>query len=127
MVPEVLIPKNLLTALRCRAMIDANVWNRQDCVISMLNKLRGRNLAHPGCLIGTTLGLTVGIILGGVLASVYNVALNTILLLWLGITLVLAAIGWFTGDRLSSRFPAPEEANDLSVHTSQTSPTSPDV
>ncbi len=127
MVPEVLIPKNLLTALRCRAMIDANVWNRQDCVISMLNKLRVRNLAHPGCLIGTTLGLTVGIILGGVLASVYNVALNTILLLWLGITLVLAAIGWFTGDRLSSRFPAPEEANDLSVHTSQTSPTSPDV
>lgn len=90
-------------------MIDANVWNRQDCVISMLNKLRGRNLAHPGCLIGTTLGLTVGIILGGVLASVYNVALNTILLLWLGTTLVLGAIGWFTGDRLSSRFPAPEE------------------
>ena len=109
-------------------MIDANVWNRQDRVVSMLNKLRGRNLAHPGCLIGTTLGLTVGIILAGVLASVYNVALNTLLLLWLGITLVLGAIGWFTGDRLSSRFPAPEEeANDISVHTSQTSPTSPDV
>jgi hypothetical protein len=86
----------------------------------MLNKLRGHNLAHPGCLIGTTLGLTVGIILAGVLASVYNVALNTILLMWLGITLVLGAIGWFTGDRLSSRFPALEEES-IDVPTASTS------
>lgn len=94
----------------------------------MLNKLRGRNLAHPGCLIGTTLGLTIGIILAGALASLYNVALNTILLMWLGITLVLGAIGWFIGDRLSSRFPALEaEVSDTSVPTQQTSPMSPDV
>ena len=94
----------------------------------MLNKLRGRNLAHPGCLIGTTLGLTIGIILAGALASIYNVALNTILLMWLGITLVLGAIGWFIGDRLSSRFPAlEEEVSDTSVPTQQTSPTSSDV
>jgi hypothetical protein len=86
----------------------------------MLNKLCGRNLAHPGCLIGTTLGLTVGIILAGVLASVYNVALNTILLMWLGITLVLAVVGWFTGDRLSSRFPALEE-EPIDVPPSSTS------
>ena len=74
----------------------------------MMKKLRGRNLAHPGCLIGITAGLTVGIILAGVLATVFNVAMNIILLSWLGLTLVLAALGWVIGDRLSSRFPALE-------------------
>jgi hypothetical protein len=72
----------------------------------MMNKLRGRNLAHPGCLIGITVGLTVGIVLAGVMASVFGVALNTVLLSWLGFMLVLGALGWIIGDRLSSRFPA---------------------
>ena len=31
----------------------------------MMNKLRGRNLAHPGCLIGVTTGMTLGIVLAG--------------------------------------------------------------
>lgn len=75
----------------------------------MMTKLRGRNLAHPGCLIGITTGLTLGIVLAGVLATVFNVALNTLLLLWLGLTVGLGVIGWITGDRLSSRFPALEE------------------
>jgi hypothetical protein len=75
----------------------------------MMKKLRGRNLAHPGCLIGITTGLTLGIVLAGVLATVFNVSLNTLLLLWLGLTLGLGVIGWITGDRLSSRFPALEE------------------
>jgi small-conductance mechanosensitive channel len=75
----------------------------------MMKRLRGRNLAHPGCLIGVTAGLTLGIILAGVLAAVFNVALNTILLTWLGLTVGLGAIGWIVGDRLSSRFPALEE------------------
>jgi hypothetical protein len=75
----------------------------------MLNKFRGRNLAHPGCLIGVTLGLTLGIILSGILASVYNTPLSTILWMWLGLTVVLGTIGWITGDRMSSRFPALEE------------------
>ncbi len=74
-----------------------------------MKKLRGRNLAHPGCLIGITTGLTLGIVLAGILAVAFNVALNTLLLLWLGITLVLGAIGWVIGDRLSSRFPVLEE------------------
>ena len=110
-------------------MIDENIRNRQDRAIPMLNKLRGRNLAHPGCLIGTTLGLTLGIILAGVLASVYNVALNTVLLTWLGMTLILGAIGWFIGDRLSSRFPALEdEPIDTSASsTSQASRTPPGI
>ena len=46
----------------------------------MMRNLRGRNLAHPGCLIGVTVGLTLGIILAGVLAAVFNVALNSDLL-----------------------------------------------
>lgn len=75
----------------------------------MMKKLRGRNLAHPGCLVGVTVGLTIGIVLAGVLASLFNVALNTLLLIWLGLTLGLGAIGWIVGDRLSSRFVPREE------------------
>ena len=75
----------------------------------MMRNLRGRNLAHPGCLIGVTVGLTLGIILAGVLAAVFNVALNSDLLVWLGLTVGLGAVGWIIGDRLSSRLPALEE------------------
>lgn len=74
----------------------------------MMNKMRGRNLAHPGCLIGTTTGLILGIVLGGVLAMA-NVSLTVDLLIWLGLTFVLGAIGWVSGSALSSRFPALEE------------------
>ncbi len=71
----------------------------------MMKKLRGRNLAHPGCLIGITAGLILGIVLAFILAA-QNVALNTDLLIWLGLTVVLGAAGWVIGDRLSSRFPS---------------------
>ena len=75
----------------------------------MMKKLRGRNLAHPGCLIGVTIGLSLGIVLAGVLAAVFNVAVNTDLIVWLGLTVVLGGSGWIIGDRLSSRFPALEQ------------------
>ena len=75
----------------------------------MMKKLRGRNLAHPGCLIGVTTGLTVGIVLAGILAAVFNVAFNTVLLVWFGLIIILGIIGWIIGDRISSRFPALEE------------------
>lgn len=75
----------------------------------MMKRLRGRNLAHPGCLIGITVGLTLGIVLAGMLASVFNVTLNNALLSWLGLTLGLGALGWVIGDRLSARFPALDE------------------
>lgn len=75
----------------------------------MMKQFRGRNLKHPGCLIGVTIGLIAGIILAGVLAADFNVAFNTVLLIWLGLVVVLGAIGWITGSRLSSRFPALEE------------------
>jgi hypothetical protein len=74
----------------------------------MMKRLRGRNLAHPGCLIGVTAGLSLGIILAAVLV-LHNVPLNTVLLIWFGLTLVLGAMGWIMGTRLTSRFPAVEE------------------
>ncbi|HLG75312.1 MAG TPA: hypothetical protein VKX46_02790 [Ktedonobacteraceae bacterium] len=83
-----------------------------DPVTSMMKRLRGRNLAHPGCLIGITAGLTFGIILAGILASVFNVELSTILYIWLGLTVALGAIGWIVGARLTSRFPAEPEADE---------------
>ena len=84
----------------------------------MMKKLRGRNLSHPGCLVGVTLGLTLGIVLAAILATL-NVALNTDLLIWLGLTIGLGAIGWVVGDRLSSRFPTLDEQNSLKETTSK--------
>ncbi|HWS85013.1 MAG TPA: hypothetical protein VN207_12235 [Ktedonobacteraceae bacterium] len=75
----------------------------------MMKRLRGRNLKHPGCLIGVTTGLIIGIILAGILAAVFNVLLNTVLLIWLALTVGLGAIGWIVGSRLSSKFPAEED------------------
>lgn len=72
----------------------------------MMKRLRGKNLAHPGCLIGVTVGLTLGIILAGILASVFNVAYTTVLLVWFGLTFALGTIGWITGTRLTNKFPA---------------------
>jgi uncharacterized protein YacL len=75
----------------------------------MLKKLRGRNLAHPGCLVGVTLGLTLGLVIAGILALSFNVNPSLDLVIWFGLTLLLGAAGWVIGDRLSSRFPALEE------------------
>lgn len=74
----------------------------------MMKQLRGRNLAHPGCLIGVTTGLIIGIILAGVLAASFNVAFNTVLWIWLSLTVGLGAIGWIAGSSLSARFASPE-------------------
>jgi hypothetical protein len=74
-----------------------------------MKRLRGRNLKHPGCLIGVTAGLTIGIILAGILAAVFNVSLNTLLLIWLSLTVALGTIGWIVGSRLSSKFPAEQD------------------
>ncbi len=84
----------------------------------MLKKLRGRNLSHPGCLVGITLGLTLGIVLAAILATL-NVALTIDLLIWLGLTIALGAIGWIIGDRLTSRFPALDEQTSLKETTSE--------
>ncbi len=84
-----------------------------------MKRLRGRNLGHPGCLVGITTGLTLGIVIAGILAVVFNVAVNTDLLIWLGLTIGLGAIGWIIGDRLSSRFPAIEETSAEGTTTTE--------
>ena len=82
----------------------------------MMKRFRGRNLAHPGCLIGITAGLTLGIILAGVLAAVFNVPYNTVILTWLALTVGLGAIGWIIGSILTSRFPAlPETEGEHAI------------
>jgi MFS family permease len=83
----------------------------------MMKKLRGRNLKHPGCLIGITLGMIIGIVLAGVLASVFNVAMTIDMWVWFGIMFVLGAIGWIIGDRLSSRFPALEDETSATTQS----------
>jgi hypothetical protein len=102
----VLLSPSLLTP-RCYQAIILNIKAGLDKgrIPNMMKKLRGRNLAHPGCFIGVTAGLTLGIVLAAILAAM-NVPLNTDLLIWFGLTLGLGAIGWIIGDRLSSRFPA---------------------
>ena len=75
----------------------------------MMKRLRGKNLAHPGCLIGVTAGLIIGIILAGILASVFSVPYVTVLLVWFGLTFALGAIGWIIGTILTGRYPALEE------------------
>ncbi len=83
----------------------------------MMKRFRGRNLAHPGCLIGLTAGLTLGIILAGVLASVFSVSYNTVLLTWFGLTVGLGAIGWIAGSILTSRFPALPKTEEVHATT----------
>ena len=91
-------------------MILIQAYQRKEGILTvMMNQMRGRNLGHPGCLVGITVGMTLGTIVAGVMAATFNIALNTDLLVWLGLTLGFAALGWIVGDRLSSRFPALEE------------------
>jgi hypothetical protein len=66
----------------------------------MMKRLQGRNLRHPGCLIGITAGLTIGIALAGGLAYT-TIPYETLLWIWLGITVVLGTTGWIIGARMS--------------------------
>ena len=84
----------------------------------MMKKLRGRNLSHPGCLIGITLGLILGIVIAAILATL-NIALNIVLLIWLVLTLGFGALGWIIGNRLTSHFPALDEQPSLKETTSK--------
>jgi hypothetical protein len=65
-------------------------------------------------------GLTLGIVLAGVLAIAFGVPLSTDMLVWFGLTIGLAAIGWIVGGRLSSRFPALEEESPDSLPPTST-------
>jgi hypothetical protein len=78
----------------------------------MMKRLQGRNLKHPGCLIGVTIGLTFGIALAGLLAYYAGISYNMAVLLWLALTVGLGIIGWVIGDRMSAKFPPLEESSE---------------
>jgi hypothetical protein len=71
----------------------------------MLNQLRGRNLAHVGCTAGLLLGLLVGMIAGIIIVSLIRTAsaADWAALVWLGLTMVLGALGFLAGGRISRR------------------------
>ncbi len=89
----------------------------------MMKRLQGRNLKHPGCLIGITVGLTFGIALAGLLAYYANISYTIVVLLWLALTLGLGAVGWVIGDRMTAKNPPLEETERL--HSSEISHTQP--
>lgn len=74
----------------------------------MMKRLQGRNLRHPGCLIGITAGLSIGIVLAGVLAYA-SIPYTTLLWIWLGITIVLGTTGWIIGARMSPPVTSEQE------------------
>ncbi len=58
-----------------------------------------RNFAHVGCLVGCILGLGGGIALAWILI-LHSTAIGIALLVWIGITFVLGAIGYLIGYRV---------------------------
>lgn len=63
----------------------------------MREQLRGRNLAHVGCLLGLIIGLSGGIALAWALI-LHNMAVGTALSIWLGLTVILGAAGYTIGN-----------------------------
>lgn len=72
----------------------------------MRNAMRGRNLAHVGCMFGIVLGLTGGLVLAWNLI-LQSVASAIALLLWAIITVVLGAVGFFVGTAATQRDVTP--------------------
>jgi hypothetical protein len=70
---------------------------------SMINQLRGRNLAHVGCTAGLALGLLLGMIAGILIISLIHVvdAASWAALVWIGLTFVLGLAGFVVGGRVS--------------------------
>ena len=85
----------------------------------MMNRLEGRNLAHPGCLIGITAGLILGIVLAGILAASFNVPFNTVSLIWLAFTIGLGLIGWIIGALLTTQKQLAAQRAELAVGKEQ--------
>ena len=71
----------------------------------MLNQLRGRNLAHVGCTLGLTAGLLLGLIAALIVIQIMQnlAAVNVATAIWLGMTVVLGALGYYLGGRFSRR------------------------
>lgn len=89
----------------------------------MMKMLRGRNLAHPGCLIGVILGTIIGIVLAGVLALTTHLSYTAVTLSWFGLILLLGLIGWIIGTILTPKFPALDEQPADAVNTTSNTQT----
>jgi len=89
----------------------------------MMKMLRGRNLAHPGCLIGVILGTIFGIVLAGVLALTTHLSYTAVTLSWFGLIFLLGLIGWIIGTILTPKFPALDEQSADAVNTTSSTQT----
>ena len=71
----------------------------------MLDQLRGRNLAHVGCTLGLLIGLVLGLVAAtAILALVTSTsAVGWAVVVWLGLTVGLGALGYIIGSRSSRR------------------------
>jgi uncharacterized protein YacL len=61
-----------------------------------MERLRGRNLSHIGCTLGLTLGLFLGLLFA-VLVLQVSPSVNVALAVFLGVTLILGAMGFALG------------------------------
>jgi hypothetical protein len=59
-----------------------------------------RNFAHLGCLFGSIVGLSVGVVSAWLLASRAG-SIVLALMSWVGLTIVLAAVGYVVGGQRS--------------------------
>jgi len=74
----------------------------------MLRKLKGRNLAHLGCLIGLIIGVGGGLLLVTLLLVFAGLDATIATGIWLGLSFILGATGWVTGATLSSKYNRPD-------------------
>ncbi len=87
----------------------------------MMKRLEGKNLKHPGCLIGVTIGLIVGIILAGILALVANISLPVLIGIWFGLAILLGAIGWIIGSQLTAKATRSQTLEEIQIDNKQSS------
>lgn len=80
----------------------------------MLEQLRGRNVTHIGCSFGLILGLLLGMIAAVVVIQTIQAAsaVTLAVVALIVVTLVVGALGFYIGWRLSPHGPRPAEALD---------------
>ena len=73
--------------------------------VSMLEQLRGRNLAHVGCTIGLVLGLVLGMFAAILIITLYQAAAatNWATFAFFAFTAGLGVLGYILGSRLTRR------------------------
>jgi hypothetical protein len=82
----------------------------------MLDQLRGRNLAHVGCTLGLLIGLVLGLVAAtAILALVASTsAVGWAVVVWIGATVGLGALGYVIGGRSSRLWGADHSPDEYS-------------